>query len=138
MDSNYTIVTFDLNNLKEVNDCLGHEEGDVFLREFGSVLKSVFEAHGMVGRTGGDEFLVIIKESGKVNLDELLLEMNEKIDAVNKCHPQWNMSVAYGVSSRARDHAKTVREAYEMADERMYLKKREMKQKDNRTFRIEY
>ena len=137
-DSNYTIVTFDLNNLKEVNDCLGHEEGDAFLREFGSVLKRVFEAHGLVGRTGGDEFLVTIKKSEKVNLDTLLLEMNEKIDVVNKCHPQWNMSVAYGVSSRERDHAKTVREAYEMADERMYQKKREMKQKDNTPFRIEY
>jgi diguanylate cyclase (GGDEF)-like protein len=58
---NYAVVVFDLNGLKKVNDTLGHEEGDCYIKEFGQVLKKTFQDYGFVGRTGGDEFQVLIQ-----------------------------------------------------------------------------
>lgn len=125
--SNYAIIDFDLNNLKQVNDRLGHEEGDVYIREFGAILKQVFEKYGLVGRTGGDEFLVIVKDSSNLDIAALIRDMNDAIHKKNEEHPGWNMSVAYGVSIYAEDYAESVRYAYKKADERMYHKKRAMK-----------
>ena len=53
----------DVDNFKMVNDLNGHVIGDEVLKAFGTLLKESFAVDDIVGRAGGDEFIVFVKES---------------------------------------------------------------------------
>ncbi len=125
-DSDYAVIAFDLNNLKEVNDKHGHAAGDKLLKDFADILKSVFSSVATVGRTGGDEFLVIIRHAEVLNLDQVIAKLDEKIADVNKRKREYKISAARGICTRA-DNKKNVRAAYRTADQRMYDNKIRMK-----------
>ncbi len=125
-DSDYAVIAFDLNNLKQVNDSHGHAAGDKLLKDFANVLKGVFESVGTVGRTGGDEFIVIIRHADILNLEQLLAKLDDKIEEANKRKREYKISAARGVCTRL-DNRKNVRSAYRMADQRMYENKIRMK-----------
>ncbi len=59
-DKNGMLLIFDINNFKQVNDTRGHIEGDEVIQRFAKKLEDTFD-DGIVGRLGGDEFLVFIK-----------------------------------------------------------------------------
>lgn len=125
--SDYAVIALDLNDLKKVNDTLGHEAGDLYLREFSSVLTKAFAECGDVIRTGGDEFLVVVKNPESVDVAAKIEEMNRLIANLNHCHANWNMSTAYGICYGNEVEIQTIREADRVADARMYEKKHEMK-----------
>ena len=52
----------DLDNFKSVNDTFGHFEGDEVLRVLGGKIRAVFRAGDIVGRLGGDEYIVLMKK----------------------------------------------------------------------------
>lgn len=56
----FSLMLFDLNGFKEVNDRHGHLAGDELLRQFASELKSYFRSTDVVGRWGGDEFIAVL------------------------------------------------------------------------------
>lgn len=70
-EASFSIVMCDLNGLKEVNDRQGHDAGDRFIHRTADVLREVFGADN-VYRMGGDEFLVVLVDKSKEQLDELL------------------------------------------------------------------
>lgn len=55
-----TILYFDINNFKTINDVYGHLYGDEILRIVGQTIKTIYEKYGRTYRIGGDEFCVII------------------------------------------------------------------------------
>jgi len=59
-----SLVFFDLNGFKEINDRYGHAAGDAVLRQVGAVLVGNVRESDVVGRVGGDEFAVILAQSG--------------------------------------------------------------------------
>lgn len=71
-----TLVFFDLDNLKSINDEHGHLVGDAVLRIMGELLRQSFRSTDIVGRFGGDEFMVFIPDA----VDEDLL--TEKVAEV--------------------------------------------------------
>ena len=124
--SDYVLMALDLNHLKRVNDHLGHDVGDAYIREFGQMLHQVFEKQDVI-RIGGDEFIVVVREAANIDMNQKIDEMLTKINEINQIHPGWNMSTAYGVVYAKEDRERTIREANKIADERMYEKKFEMK-----------
>lgn len=69
LDKQVGILMFDMNNLKQINDSLGHAAGDSAIQNFARMLRlSVLEYH-FVGRFGGDEFLVILNHADASLLD---------------------------------------------------------------------
>ena len=123
----YAVGVFDLNDLKEVNDTLGHNEGDRYIKEFSHILKKTFQDYGVIGRTGGDEFLVVIENAKNLDIDELISKMYKLLEKVNEENPNWNMSAAYGFCCADEPGVESVRGAIKIADWRMYEKKIEMK-----------
>ncbi|MDL2224722.1 GGDEF domain-containing protein [Eubacteriales bacterium OttesenSCG-928-M02] len=66
-EDNLLVFMFDMNDLKQTNDSLGHQRGDQLISAFAKVLEMANEYGGFVGRYGGDEFLVII-EPGSIEM----------------------------------------------------------------------
>lgn len=75
-----TMLILDLDDFKAVNDTMGHYTGDLLLRTMGEVLVSSFRTTDMIGRFGGDEFIVLMKETA----DYTLLEENARV-FINSC-----------------------------------------------------
>ncbi len=56
----FSIISLDLNGFKKLNDTYGHLAGDDLLQQFATELKTVFRSHDVIGRVGGDEFIVLV------------------------------------------------------------------------------
>jgi diguanylate cyclase len=69
--SSTAIAIIDLNGFKEINDTLGHHNGDEFLRHVSKSLAKVTQGRGMVARLGGDEFGLVVDECGVDDVAEL-------------------------------------------------------------------
>lgn len=66
------LMIIDLDNFKEVNDLLGHAQGDQVLIDTAAVLNEIFKGGDIVGRIGGDEFIVFMKNLNTISNADIL------------------------------------------------------------------
>ncbi len=126
--SAYTIICFDLNNLKTVNDTLGHAKGDILIKSAADVIAETFENHGIVARMGGDEFIAVIDTALNEEIAKLLEQFRINILRKNQEVEDLNMSIAYGyASSTIKEY--DIDKIYQIADDRMYENKKKMKKR---------
>ena len=126
-EENYTIICFDLNNLKETNDTYGHTRGDLLIQSAAQVIKDTFSKKGVVGRMGGDEFIAILKDLAEEDLKQLIQGLNENIRSKNQEEPKLHLSIAYGYAVSNEESIRDTEKVYQIADRRMYEHKKEMK-----------
>lgn len=126
-DLNYTIICFDLNDLKKTNDTYGHTRGDILIKSAAEVIQDTFEPHGIVARIGGDEFIAILNTTLPEDISNLLEQFHAEIQRKNREISDLNMSIAYGCAS-CSPQERNIDIVYQTADNRMYEKKRQMKQ----------
>ena len=72
------VVSFDLNDLRRINDSRGHEAGDVYIRRFATALRAAVPEEHFVGRLGGDEFLMVTHGLSETGMEELLEDLRAK------------------------------------------------------------
>ncbi|WP_029231343.1 GGDEF domain-containing protein [Butyrivibrio sp. VCB2006] len=123
-DSDFCILSLDLNGLKEVNDNSGHPAGDRLLKSFAGALKDVFDGSGEYFRVGGDEFIVLFTNIEKSLLDEMLRTLESKLLKLDEEDPEANHSVSYGYAYRSETKERDTHAVYMLADQRMYEFKR--------------
>ncbi|MGQ7864021.1 putative bifunctional diguanylate cyclase/phosphodiesterase [Pseudomonas sp. 32A] len=90
-----TVILFDLDGFKEVNDTLGHSAGDAVLKDVASRMKSVCKKPLMLGRLGGDEFVVLMA-GDNVRAARALAE--QLVLAISKPYEFAGQSISTGVS----------------------------------------
>lgn len=73
-EETHVLLIVDIDNFKAINDNLGHQFGDVVLRELGKKLRKAFRSHDYVGRIGGDEFMVLMKSVDNLGIIEERVE----------------------------------------------------------------
>ncbi|MCD6182054.1 MAG: diguanylate cyclase [Candidatus Cloacimonetes bacterium] len=122
-------VMIDVNGLKEVNDKLGHLMGDQLLKDVSEVLVGACRNTDIVVRSGGDEFLIILPETGE-ELAVIVNRIQEKEKEWNEKHVSghYRMSFALGYSWWTPDGNESLDDSISRADEQMYRNKRSMKQ----------
>ncbi|MBR4669612.1 MAG: GGDEF domain-containing protein [Butyrivibrio sp.] len=123
-DSDFCIVSLDLNGLKEVNDNDGHPAGDKLLKSFASALSEVFKEYGECFRIGGDEFMAIIESIEREKVVSLLDLLDKKLIDLDKEDPTINHSVSYGFAFRSEAEDKDTHTVFMLADQRMYNNKK--------------
>ena len=80
------MVFADLDSLKTINDCYGHEEGDFAIRSSAEILKSAFGSDEILGRIGGDEFVVCAFLSEQLSIPQLRAHIEELSVEYNREH----------------------------------------------------
>ena len=124
----YTIISFDLNDLKKINDEHGHVQGDLIIKSAAGLIEDVFSASGIVGRIGGDEFIAILSTEDTTYVDALLEQLNQRVEEANQGMPELNLSISYGYATKSESEAKVTEYVYQLSDDRMYEHKRIYKQ----------
>ncbi|MNG05543.1 putative diguanylate cyclase AdrA [compost metagenome] len=78
-----TLLFFDLNDFKPINDRYGHAEGDSALKTFADVLRIAFRESDVIGRLGGDEFVALLTGSSHVETAAIMARLKEILDERN-------------------------------------------------------
>jgi diguanylate cyclase (GGDEF)-like protein len=92
------VLALDLDGLKSINDGHGHEAGDYALRRVSDALRSVCRASDIVGRWGGDEFLVLAPGNSEADAQRLAERIREAVGRLEGAFP---LSVSVGISTLA-------------------------------------
>ena len=122
----HALLMMDLDRFKDVNDTYGHQFGDMVLLEFSRTLRSLFRATDILGRVGGDEFLVFMKDvSGGRIVEEktaaLCATFRNKV--ISQEYPDFRLGCSVGVALFPV-HGKDYSTLYERADEALYQAKK--------------
>ncbi len=129
--SGIAIMMFDVNDLKYVNDHLGHQCGDELIVGSADIVKSALEAkEGSCFRIGGDEFAgVLVGENVAGRCEEVLALFQDAMDCYNAVPKQRiRISIAggYAVHDKERED-EMLMDVYQQADVRMYENKKKIK-----------
>jgi len=115
-----SIAFIDLNNLKKVNDTLGHDIGDEFIKNFSSSALMFINSDDSLYRWGGDEFIILSNLSSG-NLKNLLEDIKRHCNVV-----EWTPDFCYGIASWPND-GHSLDALIKVADKRMYEQKKRRK-----------
>jgi len=76
----FSIIFFDLDYFKKVNDQYGHAEGDKVLVDFSSIIRTLNRDTDLFARYGGEEFILLAKMANKHTAEEIYQRIKEKIN----------------------------------------------------------
>lgn len=132
----YTVICFDLNNLKITNDTYGHAKGDLLIKSAAEVIDKAFSPYGIVARMGGDEFIAITKTGDSKKISAIMEGFQDCINEKNQAIPDLNLSIAYGYASCSPKEY-NIEKIYQIADNRMYEHKQAMKRSNADALNLE-
>ena len=118
-----SIIIGDLDNLKLVNDNYGHLLGDNYLEKSADILKDILRTEDIIARIGGDEFAVLLPETGREETALICERIIEEFDRHNSAN---NYPVDFKISlgcATAEIETKKLNDIYNQADKNMYLNK---------------
>lgn len=115
------VIYFDVNNLKKINDCYGHDAGDALIQKAAESIRCLTSdtVHGY--RMGGDEFIVVAMNCTQSGLDALLVRWGEELQKVNEKYGGEPCVIAVG--SAFAEGSFEIEEVCQLADKRMYRDK---------------
>ena len=120
----FSIAVFDLNDLKKINDTLGHDEGDKYIRSGSALICRTFK-HSPVFRIGGDEFAAVLKNDDYRDRLALTQKMKAQVEE-NKLIG--GAVIAVGIADYISGQDSSVLEVFKRADKEMYTDKRRLKE----------
>lgn len=123
----YSVVMFDLNNLKMVNDCYGHGMGDGYIINGSEIIRDEFGDMGEIYRIGGDEFCLVSDVLTEEVFEEKKKEMCEWLESLQGTPIKDIMQIASGFAKYSRSKDLNLQDTIGRADERMYRCKRRQK-----------
>lgn len=123
-NSQSLLFVLDIDNFKKINDTMGHAFGDEVLREIGQGLKQQFRASDIIGRAGGDEFIILLKH---VTEDQYIIREAKKLENFFNglqvgTYTKYSVTSSIGCAIFGRD-GNTFETLYKQADEALYKAK---------------
>ncbi len=119
-----SVVLFDIDRFKLVNDSLGHPAGDRMLVLIADLLRAQCRTLDAVGRFGGDEFLVILPMTSPDEAMAFVTRLQQRVAGLEQSHPEFGKpTLSLGIAETPR-HGSTVGEILAAADAALYRAKR--------------
>ena len=115
-----TVSFIDLDGLKMINDNMGHDAGDKFIKTFTEVLKSHIRKYDIIARIGGDEFLIIFPECTLKRAKDVVERIKEEIFAAEM---EFKYDFSFGFSEYNSGNKMDVDKMVKIADNAMYQQK---------------
>ena len=121
----FSLILFDIDHFKQINDTYGHLAGDAVLRQLGTMVRTHVRRDDIVARTGGEEFGIICPEVGLPGAIELARKLNQLVDDGNFVFEgtKIDVTISLGCAEWA-DELKSVQALVQLADEKLYEAKR--------------
>ncbi len=128
--SDLTLVYFDLDNFKTINDTLGHAEGDRVLVLAANLLRDTFRQSDILGRMGGDEFVALITDHRDPDENSLRERLEENLKRFNsQSELNYELATSIGITVRRPESPCSLSELLEQSDMAMFEDKTRKKLK---------
>ena len=118
----FSVVLVDLDKFKEVNDTMGHFEGDLVLARVGRLLEQKSRQSNVVARYGGDEFIILMPETGAEQAQVLAERLRQWMSS-DPMLSEHHITGSFGVASFPM-HGFSIEDVIRVADAGMYVSKR--------------
>ena len=116
-------LILDMDRFKHINDTYGHAFGDVVIQQFGALLRKHFRGHDIVGRIGGDEFVVFMQDLESADTVYTRVEhLIEKIHSLEFPDFKEELSASIGIAFAPKD-GDCYMDLYKCADTALYQTK---------------
>ncbi|NBF02979.1 diguanylate cyclase [Pseudomonas sp. Fl5BN2] len=123
-----TLLFFDLNDFKQINDTYGHAEGDAALKTFADVLRIAFRESDVIGRLGGDEFVALLTAADHLETSGIVSRLGEILDERNATLKRgYDIRFSVGQIEYDPERHAGIEELLADADKAMYLHKQALK-----------
>ncbi len=123
------LLLADMNELKDINDTLGHTQGDLALQAVARAFTSALRDSDIIARLGGDEFVALAVEAHPPGINSLLQRLREQLDLEDaKLHMSLPLSLSIGVAPFDPQAGPSLNELIVAADRDMYKKKKEYRE----------
>ena len=124
----FSLLFADLDNLKLINDTLGHREGDMALIANANILKNCFRESDIKARLGGDEFTVLIVDCSIETSTALNMRLQENIEEFNESRKSsYSLSLSAGLAHYEPRNPCSLNDLLDKADLLMFEHKRSKK-----------
>jgi len=120
---NYSIVMFDLDHFKMVNDNFGHDAGDAVLAGFAKILKKESRDVDIVGRFGGEEFLALLSDTDLKGALIFANKVNKHVEKTRFMYKGKRIDVRVSGGVAQRNSHTTMKAVINSADEQLYSAK---------------
>lgn len=118
----FSIIMFDLDNFKGVNDRFGHQTGDQVLRDVSKVVMDSIREIDVCGRYGGEEFIVILPGTDTTTASDIAERIRQNIDNKKILGSKRELTVSMGIATYP-NHGKWKQELIEKVDQALYVAK---------------
>ncbi len=123
-----TLLFFDIDNLKMINDTFGHIEGDKVIKSAAMALRSIFRESDIVARWGGDEFVVLALDVPNGRVPVLLERLDKGLKQYNELNADsYALMFSLGIANYDSEKPFNLSEMVRIADKMMYKDKQEKK-----------
>lgn len=121
------IIMADIDNFKHINDTYGHQAGDMILKEFAKLLQSKCRHTDIVGRYGGEEFIVMLSGTGEKEASDIAEKIRDAVQnkKIKFKNDMLSTTMSLGVAVFSNEHEKE--ELVEKSDSALYKAKNEGK-----------
>lgn len=126
-DKSLAILLCDLDNLKRINDSLGHKNGDMLIKKTAVMLDQFSAENVTVARIGGDEFVLLITDTSEEELNQLVARITSRIDDHNQRDGEMTIKLSMGFAFSPTSIG-LFPELFSQADRNMYRDKNKRKQ----------
>ncbi|MGB8337942.1 MAG: sensor domain-containing diguanylate cyclase [Burkholderiales bacterium] len=121
-----SLLFFDLDKFKQINDKFGHKEGDHALKSFAELLRSELRDSDVIGRLGGDEFVALLGNTPAAKADDFLVRLRSAVAKNNlSANRGYDIGYSFGAIDCNLKASWSIEDMLAQADRAMYLSKRQ-------------
>lgn len=126
-----SLIVGDLDNLKIINDSMGHKMGDKYIKMAAEIFKNVLRSEDIISRIGGDEIAVILPETEKNEVKIICSRIKEKCKEINQGENKFKGLFRVSLGFHTLNYSdQDLNHAFQKADEKMYENKRKYKNRN--------